>query len=97
MNGEKKKAKSKPLDKKTIREAVKAAWALPEEQRRKAIKRLWLDHHPDKNLDNPNTTAEFQFLQQEIERMEKGISEDEADRGSTASSHSSSHSTGHSQ
>ena len=91
-----KKAKSKAIDKKSIREAVKAAWALPEEQRRKAIKRLWLDYHPDKNPDNPNATAEFQFLQQEIERMEKGISEDEADGGTTTSSRSTSHSQWHS-
>ena len=69
----------KGMDKKTIRKAMEAAWALPEEQRRRALKRLYLQYHPDKNPDNPNATAEFQFLQQEIERMEKGISKDEAD------------------
>ena len=78
MDG-KKNAINKTFDKKSIREALKAAWALPEEQRRKAIKRLYLQHHPDKNPDNPNATKEFQFLQQEIERLEKGMSEDEAD------------------
>ena len=67
---------------------MKAAWALPEEQRKKAIKRLYLQHHPDKNPDNPNATAEFQYLQQEIERMEKGISEEEADGKGTTYSHS---------
>ena len=69
----------KSMDKETIREAVEAAWALSEEQRKKALKRLYLLYHPDKNPDNPYATAEFQFLQQEIERMEKGISKDEAD------------------
>ena len=65
--------------KKGIRDAVKAAWALPKEQRNKAIKRLYLHYHPDKNPDNPNATAEFQYLKQVIERMEGGIPEDEMD------------------
>ena len=79
MGYEKKISENKATGKKAIREAVKAAWELPEEQRKKAIKRLYLQYHPDKNPHNPNATAEFQFLQQEIERMEKGISEDEVD------------------
>ena len=66
-------------DKKAIRDAVKAAWSLPEELRRKAIKRLFLQYHPDKNPDNPYATANFQLLQQEIERMENGITEEEYD------------------
>ncbi|XP_065905190.1 sacsin-like [Dysidea avara] len=65
--------------KQAIRAAVKAAWNLPEEQKRKAIKRLYLQYHPDKNPDNPNATAEFQFLLQEIERMEKGYPEESFD------------------
>ena len=68
-----------PVDRKTIREAVKAAWSLPEEQRRKALKRLFLQYHPDKNPDNPHATANFQLLQEEIDRMERGISESEFD------------------
>ena len=88
------KKKTKSFDRKSIREAIKAAWALPAEQRRKAIKRLYLQYHPDKNHDNPNATKEFQFLQQEIERLEKGISEDEADgRGTAFSSSQTSDST----
>ena len=72
-DSERKRAKSKAIDKKAIQDAVKAALGLPEEQQRKAIKRLYLQHHPDKNPDNPNATAEFQFLQQEIERMDGGV------------------------
>jgi len=65
--------------KQAIRAAVKAAWNLPEDQKRKAIKRLYLQYHPDKNPDNPNATAEFQFLLQELERMEKGYPEEPLD------------------
>ena len=59
------------IDCKVIRAAVKAAFALPIEQRNKAIKRLYLQYHPDKNPDNPNATAQFQFLKEEIKRAEK--------------------------
>ena len=65
--------------KQAIRAAVKAAWNLPEDLKRKAIKRLYLQYHPDKNPDNPNATAEFQFLLQELERMEKGYPEEPTD------------------
>ena len=64
---------------KAIRDAVNAAWSLPDEQKRKALKRLYLQYHPDKNPDNPNATAEFQYLLQEMERMEKGNPEDSLD------------------
>ena len=66
-------------DRKTIREAVKAAWLLPEDERRKALKRLFLQYHPDKNPGNPYATANFQLLQQEIDRMDRGVSESEYD------------------
>ena len=81
-------------ERKTIREAVKAAWSLPEEERRKAIKRLFLQYHPDKNPGNPYATANFQLLQEEIDRMERGISEEEFDAGSQAFRNPSSHNSG---
>ena len=68
-----------PTDRKTIREAVKAAWSLPEEERRKAIKRLFLQYYPDKNPENPYAMANFQLLQQEIERIDRGVSGSEFD------------------
>ena len=66
-------------DEKVIQEAVKAAWSLPEEERKRAIKRLYLQYHPDKNPDNPYATANFQLLQQEIARMERGDSGEDFD------------------
>ena len=66
-------------DKNAVRDAVNAAWSLPEEQRKRAIRRLYLQYHPDKNPDNPHATANFQLLQEEIARMERGISEEDFD------------------
>ena len=44
-------------------------WKLPEEDRKKAIKRLCLKWHPDKNLDNQGLAEEvFKFLNNEISR-----------------------------
>ena len=44
-------------------------WKLPEEERKKAIKRLCLKWHPDKNLDNQGLAEEvFKFLNNEISR-----------------------------
>ena len=85
----------KKTDKKTIRTAVKVAWTLPEQERNKAIKRLYLQYHPDKNPDNPNATIDFQYLLQEIERMEQGMSEDEADGKGMTSNHSRTSSSGY--
>ena len=66
-------------DRKAIRDAVKAAWSLPEEEKKRAIKRLYLQYHPDKNLGNPHATANFQLLQEEIARMESGIADHQED------------------
>ena len=44
-------------------------WELPEEDRKKAIRRLCLKWHPDKNLDNQDLAEEvFKFLNSEISR-----------------------------
>ena len=72
-----------------IKAAVKAAFALSPEKQNKVIKRLYLQYHPDKNPDNPNATAQFQFLVEEIKRAEKdhkGSNTYETERRKTYSS-----------
>ena len=57
--------------KKEIKETLWEAWKLPENERRKVIKRLFLRWHPDKNPGCDITNDVMQFLLNEIERMEK--------------------------
>ena len=69
--------------KRQICEDLKIIWKLPEEQKRKAIKRLYLKWHPDKN-SNPLATKAFQYLQRQIERLNNGSSLEEPDAEETA-------------
>lgn len=51
---------------------IEQAWKLPETERKKIIRRLYLKWHPDKNADNLDVATEvFKHLQNEINRMEK--------------------------
>ncbi|XP_041657117.1 sacsin isoform X2 [Cheilinus undulatus] len=51
---------------------IEQAWKLPEKERKKIIRRLYLKWHPDKNADNLDIATEvFKHLQIEINRMEK--------------------------
>ena len=55
-----------------ISDVLEEAWRLPEERRRKIVKRLFLRWHPDKNLgDETFCTEAFQHIQNEIARLEK--------------------------
>uniref|UniRef100_A0A8C5P842 Sacsin molecular chaperone n=1 Tax=Leptobrachium leishanense TaxID=445787 RepID=A0A8C5P842_9ANUR len=48
------------------------AWKLPESERKKIIRRLYLKWHPDKNAENLDIANEvFKHLQNEINRLEK--------------------------
>ena len=59
--------------KKEVRKALNDIWKLPEDKRKKAIKRLYLRWHPDKNLELQEIATEvMKFIQQEIERLTKG-------------------------
>jgi hypothetical protein len=46
---------------------IRAAWTLPEDERRKIIKRLYKKWHPDKNFGNELVTTEvFKFIKQAV-------------------------------
>lgn len=57
--------------KQEIKDTLWEAWKLPENERRKVIKRLFLRWHPDKNIGSDIANDVMQFLLNEIERMEK--------------------------
>ena len=60
--------------KKEICEELKKIWKLSDpDMKRKAVKRMYLKWHPDKNLDNPELAGEaFKFLKRQIDRLEHG-------------------------
>ncbi|XP_056019914.1 sacsin-like isoform X2 [Ostrea edulis] len=56
-----------------IRRMLIAAWKLPRSDRRKVIKRLLLQWHPDKNKKNPNVAKDVtQFILDIIGKLERG-------------------------
>ena len=60
--------------KKHICAELERIWRLPAELRRRAIRRLYLNWHPDKRDDKALAKEAFQFLQRQIERLEEGLS-----------------------
>ncbi|MGH0167379.1 UNVERIFIED_CONTAM: hypothetical protein FKN15_052509 [Acipenser sinensis] len=70
--------------KKEIDERLKEIWGLPEDERCKAIRRLYLKWHPDKNLDNTKLAEEvYKYIRQKIEELEQGRSGKGGGFGST--------------
>ncbi|MFT7803385.1 sacsin-like, partial [Arapaima gigas] len=69
---------------KEVTSVIEQAWKLPETERKKIIRRLYLKWHPDKNAENLEIATEvFKHLQNEISRMEKqSLVEQTADRTS---------------
>ena len=58
---------------KEVRKALAEIWKLPEDKRRKALKRLYLRWHPDKNMDMQHIANEvMKFIQNEVDRLSKG-------------------------
>ncbi|XP_039392976.1 sacsin isoform X5 [Mauremys reevesii] len=55
-----------------VTSVLEQAWKLPESERKKIIRRLYLKWHPDKNSENLDIANEvFKHLQNEINRLEK--------------------------
>ncbi|XP_065328115.1 sacsin-like [Pelmatolapia mariae] len=58
--------------KREIDKCLAEIWKLPEEERHKAIKRLYLRWHPDKNPDRQSLANEaFKYLQNRIDELSK--------------------------
>ena len=57
-----------------IRVELRDIWKLPITDRKRAIRRLYLKYHPDKNPNNQKEAAEaaFKFLLDELDRLESG-------------------------
>ena len=67
----------KPIDieqaKQEVRQELEDIWKLQNENRKKALHRLYLRWHPDKNPHDPQSAEEvFKFIQQEMDRLERG-------------------------
>ena len=57
----------------SICKELKEVWELTPELRRKAVRRLYLKWHPDKNLDDPAKAKKvFLFLMRQIEHLDNG-------------------------
>ena len=59
--------------KEEVRKELEEMWRLPQDERKKAIRRLFLKWHPDKNLTCPELAEEvFKFILEELDRLERG-------------------------
>ena len=74
-----------------ISKLLEDAWKLPEEKRRKIIKRLYLQWHPDKNVGDEAFCSEVcKHIQSETSRLERGVprgSQQNSDVGPSSSQH----------
>ncbi|CAG2253122.1 unnamed protein product [Mytilus edulis] len=56
-----------------VKEKIKAAWTLPEDERKKIIKRFFKKWHPDKTMvTEKNATEIFKFIKKIVLQMENG-------------------------
>ena len=75
--------------KKELCQKLRAIWQLPTEEKRQAIKRLYLKWHPDKHPDISKVAEEiFKFLLRQLERLKEGLPLEDPDGSGTT--HSSS-------
>ena len=80
----------RPLDEimKEITKILEEAWKLPEDERKKLVRRLLRKWHPDKNPDNVDNCTEIcKFIQTEISRLDKKAEADDATDGNFTSNY----------
>src|SRR6218665_3967420 len=79
--------------KRDIKQTLLDAWKLPEESKKKYIKRLLLMWHPDKHPDQQLLATEAtQYLFDAIDKLERGLPLDDENTLSAASTYGSSYS-----
>uniref|UniRef100_A0A3B1K9U9 HEPN domain-containing protein n=1 Tax=Astyanax mexicanus TaxID=7994 RepID=A0A3B1K9U9_ASTMX len=62
--------------KREIDRCLEEIWKMSNEDKHKAIRRLYLKWHPDKNLDNPDlANMAFKYLKDRIEELQRGHTE----------------------
>ncbi|XP_066267509.1 sacsin-like [Branchiostoma lanceolatum] len=65
---------------------LEEAWKLPEKERKKVVRRLYLQWHPDKNPDSIELATEVcKHIQAELSRLEKGLPRKSRGEGGSAS------------
>ena len=75
--------------KRNLCQVLKQIWKLSEPERKKAIRRLYLKWHPDKNPDNLQLAEEvFKFLLKQLERLEQGLDPEEEEEEDTSTTFS---------
>jgi len=75
--------------KRNLCQVLKQIWRLSEPKRSKAIRRLYLKWHPDKNPDNLQLAEEvFKFLLKQLERLEQGLDPEEEEEEDTSTTFS---------
>ena len=75
---------------KRLCEELKEIWKLNPEDRKRAIRRLYLKWHPDRNPDNPDFAEKvFKFMQTQIEHLERGEPLDDPEAEQRPSRHPS--------
>ncbi|XP_042586601.1 sacsin-like [Cyprinus carpio] len=76
--------------KREIDQSLNEFWNMSSEDKQKAIKRLYLRWHPDKNPDNEALATEaFRYLQKRIEELQRGTTTTTATTSTTAHNTSS--------
>ena len=70
--------------KRNLCKELKEIWALDPEDRKRALRRLYLKWHPDRNPDNPEFAEKvYKFLRAQIDKLEQGLPLDDPDSEET--------------